>query len=50
MKKTFLVTYEYNYGNPKTSKVKAETVIEAAHIIESRRFGNYVLDVKQISR
>lgn len=46
MKKTFLVTYEYNYSEPKTTKVKAESSYEAAKIVERKRLGNYVTNVE----
>lgn len=48
MKKTYLVTYQYNYGDPRTTKVKASGVYEAAKIVELRNMLNYVLDVKLI--
>lgn len=48
MKNIYLVTYQYNYGDPRTTKVKATGVYDAAHQVEKRRIGNYVLDVKRI--
>lgn len=48
MKQTYIVTYQYNYGDPRTTKVKATGVYDAAHQVEKRRIGNYVLDVKRI--
>lgn len=48
MKKTYLVTYQYNYGDPRTTKVKATSVYEAAKIVERRNILNYVLDVQKI--
>ena len=48
MKKTYLVIYQYNYGDPRTTKVKATGVYEAAKIVERRNMLNYVLDVKLI--
>lgn len=47
MKNTYLVTYQYNYGDPRVTKVKANGVYEAARIVEARRIGNYVLDVRR---
>ena len=46
MKKTFTVFYQYNYGDPRRTKVKATSAAEAAHIVQQRRFGNYVLSVR----
>jgi len=46
VKKSFRVTYQYNYGDPKITKVKANSIYEAAKIVEHRRIGNYVLDVQ----
>lgn len=46
MKKNFRVIYQYNYGDPKITKVKATSIYEAAKIVENRRIGNYVLDVQ----
>lgn len=48
MKKTYLMTYQYNYGDPRTTKVKAAGDDEAAKIVELRNMLNYVLDVKLI--
>ena len=48
MKNIYLVTYQYNYGDPRTTKVKATGVYEAAKIVERRNILNYVLDVKRI--
>jgi hypothetical protein len=48
MKNTYLVTYQYNYGDPRYTKVKANGAYDAARIVEARRIGNYVLDVKRI--
>lgn len=45
-KNLYLVTYEYNYSDPRTTRVKADSSSEAAHIVEHRRLGNYVTDVK----
>lgn len=42
---TYIVTYTYNYGNPKTTTVKADSKLDAAHKVENRRVGNYVTDV-----
>ena len=30
-KKTYLVTYQYNYGDPRYTKVKAESAYAAQH-------------------
>lgn len=46
MKKTYIVTYQYNYGDPRTTKVKATGIYDAANQVERRRIGNYVLDVR----
>lgn len=48
MKKTYLVTYQYNYGDPRTTKVKAESAYAAAKVVEKRNMLNYVLDVQKI--
>ena len=47
MKKTYIVTYQYNYGDPRTTKVKATGPYDAAAQVERRRLGNYVLDVQK---
>ena len=44
MKNTYLVTYQYNYGDPRYTKVKANGAYEAARIVEARRIGNYVTE------
>ena len=46
MKKNYIVTYQYNYGDPRTTKVKATGIYDAANQVERRRIGNYVLDVR----
>ncbi len=46
--KTYLVIYQYNYGDPRKTKVKAENAYAAAKIVERRNMLNYVLDVKAI--
>ena len=48
MKNIYLVTYQYNYSDPRSTKVKATSVYDAANQVEKRRIGNYVLDVKRI--
>lgn len=48
MKNTYLVTYQYNYGDPRCTKVKAESAYAAAKVVERRNLLNYVLDVKRI--
>ena len=48
MKNTYIVTYQYNYGDPRSTKVKATSVFNAANQVERRRIGNYVLDVKRL--
>lgn len=48
-KKIYAVTYQYKYGDPKVTKVKAESTAEAARIVEHRRFGNYVLAVNEFN-
>ena len=45
-KQTFTVMYQYNYGDPRLTKVKALDRCEAARIVEKRRLGNYVMSVK----
>ena len=47
MKNTYIVTYQYNYGDPRVTKVKAKAAWEAVQIVEARRIGNYVLDVRR---
>ena len=47
-KKTYLVTYQYNYGDPRYTKVKAESAYAAAKVVEQRNMLNYVLDVQLI--
>lgn len=49
-KSTYLVTYQYNYGDPRETKVKATSRYEAANIVERRRIGNYVLDVQVLAK
>lgn len=46
MKKTYIVIYQYNYGDPRTTKVKAESAAAAAKVVELRNMLNYVLDVR----
>ena len=46
--KTYLVIYQYNYGDPRCTKVKASGIYEAARIVENRNMLNYVLDVKRV--
>lgn len=48
-KNTYVVIYQYNYGDPRTTRVKATAPYEAARIVEHRRIGNYVLDVRRAS-
>ena len=45
-KQTFTVMYQYNYSDPRLTKVKALDRYDAARIVEKRRLGNYVLSVK----
>ena len=45
-KKLYIVIYQYRYGDPKVTKIKAISGPEAARIVEHRRLGNYVLDVE----
>lgn len=47
VKQTYIVTYQYNYGDPRVTKVKATGVYDAAAQVERRRIGNYVLDVRR---
>lgn len=47
MKQTYIVTYQYNYGDPRTTKVKATGVYDAAHQVERRNILNYVLNVRK---
>lgn len=46
-KKTYVVIYQYMYGDPRMSKVKALTAMDAKEIVERRRPGNYILDVEE---
>ena len=48
-KKTYMVTYQYRYGDPKLSKVKANNLMEAKEIVERRRLGNYILAVEEFN-
>ena len=45
-KNTYIVFWQYRYGDERTSKVKAYTSVEAAHIVEARKLGNYVTGVE----
>ncbi len=47
MKQLYIVTYQRNYGDPRTTKVKATSIYDAAHQVEHRNILNYVLDVKK---
>ncbi len=47
MKQIYIVTYQYNYGNPRTTKVKATGIYDAARQVEHRNILNYVLDVRK---
>ena len=46
-KQIYIVTYQYNYGDPRTTKVKATGIYDAAHQVERRNILNYVLDVRR---
>jgi len=48
MKQTYIVIYQYNYGDPRSTKVKAASVYDAAKQVEHRNILNYVLDVRKI--